>query len=334
MMVFIFLSLLLEPLLADHEYNKQLWDCTYNATTSTISVNYKSTSVVTSCTPVDCSKETAPTTSVSCTLIYHGGATGEPHFRMWIGDDRGDAWFDYQGACDLVLVDNPKLSTGHFLNIHIRTTIQGEFSYIENAAIQIDEEVLEIQARKLGSGKDIYLLNGADVSNPTLIAGFSIEKVNMTKYCAKQKCEGADIIKIDLEDDGVVVITNWKGYLYVDVIATGDGFLFSEGLMGKRDRSGKFARNGTLLHDADEFAQEWQVLNTERHLFKENRYPQSPIPCTPPPKQIQRRNDGMGLTRRQAADACSGLYGGVSDACVYDVMATSDLDMAIPYFLV
>ena len=176
------------------------------------------------------------------------------------------------------------------------------------------------------------MLNGEDVSNPTLFAGFSIKKVNVTKYCAKQKCEGAEIIKIDLEDDGEVVITNWKGYLYVDVTATGDGFLFSEGLMGKRDQSGKYARNGTLLHDADEFAQEWQVLQTERKLFKENRYPQAPIPCTPPPKQIQRRIDGTGLTRRRAEDACSGLYGGIKDACVYDVMATSDLDMAIPYF--
>lgn len=326
-MVLIFLSLLLEALLADHQYTMTEYDCV--SVNDDVTLQFKAAWVVASCTAVDCSDTN--TVAVQCTLIAHGGANGEPHFRMWSDDDR-DAWFDYQGECDLVLVHNPKLSTGHFLNIHIRTTIQGAFSYIENAAIQIDEEVMEIQASKLGRGMR-QIMNGEYVTNQTLIAGFSIKKVNITKYCAKQKCAGADIIKIDLEDDGEVVITNWKGYLYVDVTATGDGFLFSEGLMGKRDRSGKFARNGTLLHDANEFAQEWQVLYTERQLFKENRYPQSPIPCTPPPKQVKRRVDGMGLTRRQATDACSGLYGGVKDACVYDVMATSDLDMAIPYLV-
>lgn len=329
MMLLMFLYLLFEAVLADHQYHQISYNCTVDAD-GTLVVTTGQKTVVDRCIETVCSKEVAPTTTYSCHLITHGSAAGEPHFRMWTGDDR-DAWFDYQGACDLVLVHNPKLSTGRFLNIHIRTTIQGIFSYIENAAIQIGEEVLEIQASKLGRGVR-NVLNGEDVGNPTLFAGFSIKKVNETKYCAKKKCEGAEIIKIDLEDDGEVVITNWKGYLYVDVIATGDGFLFSEGLMGKRDQSGKYARNGTLLHDADEFAQEWQVLQTEPNLFKENRYPQAPIPCIPPPKQLERRSDGTGLTRRRAADACSGLYGGIKDACVYDVMATSDLDMAIPYF--
>jgi len=263
-------------------------------------------------------------------VVDGGGAHGEPHFRMWsVNND--DAWFDYQGECDLVLVHNPELSSGQALNIHIRTTIQGIYSYIENAAIQIGEEVLEMQAGKVGKDKKTFL-NGKLVTQALIFfAGYPIEKRNITKYCEKQKCQGADIIELELGIDGKVVITNWKGFLYVDVTAWAEGFIFSEGLMGRRNEPGKFARNGTLVYDVNDYAQEWQVLSTERQLFQESRVPQSPAPCIPPPKQILRKSTGVGFRRLNAANACSGLTGGVMNACIYDVMATGDVDMALPY---
>lgn len=248
---------------------------------------------------------------------------------MW-DVNKDDAWFDYHGECDLVLVHNPKLFKGHRFNIHVRTTIQGIYSYIENAAIQIEEQVLEIQASKLG--REIkFFLNGKDLHEPpTFFAGYQIEKLNITKYCATQQCKGADIIKIDLGVDGEVVVTNWKGFLYVDVMANEVGFIHSVGLLGRKDQPGKFARNGTVLHDVTDYAEEWQVSKTEQRLFVEDREPQSPTPCIAPSQHSEKLYE---FNRRRAVDACSGLSGGAMNACLYDVMLTMDVDMALPYLV-
>jgi len=264
---------------------------------------------------------------VSCTLNSDKSRVcGDPHFRMW--NVNNGTWFDYHGECDLVLVDNPKLSTGQNLKIHVRTKINSWYSYVESAAIQIGEEVLEIQG-----GKYKVLVNGKGTKQtPTLFAGYPVKEVNITKWCTREKYPDAVTKKIDLGIDGKIVVVYCWGFLYVDVTARGDGFLYSNGLMGKRDQPGKFARNGTIVLDDVSYAEEWQVQDTEPKLFHEDRYPQYPISCIPPPKRIERRSTNMDNLRRRIAESeCSNLAGGALDACVYDVEATGDVNMAIPY---
>jgi len=253
-----------------------------------------------------------------------GSVKGDPHFRMW--GVNNNSWFPYQGECDLVLVDNPTLSTGKTLKIYVRTKIKSYYSYVESVAIQIDEEVLEVQG-----GKNEVFVNGkATKQTPTLFAGYQIKEANTTKWCRSRENAGSVIKKIYLGDDGKIIVVNCFGFLYVDVQARGLGFLNSRGLMGKRDKPGKFARNGTILFNNIFFAEEWQVLSTEPKLFHVNRHPQHPTQCISPPKQVQRR---LGSRRRIANMACSDLSGGALKACIYDIEATGNVGMAIPYSL-
>jgi len=249
---------------------------------------------------------------------------GDPHFRMW--GVNNDSWFPYHGECDLVLVDNPILSSGKSLKIYVRTKIKSYYSYVASVAIQIDENVLEIQG-----GKDEVFVNGKGTKQtPTLFAGYQIKEANTTKWCRSPEHAGSVIKKIYLGDDGKIIVVNCFGFLYVNVQARGLGFLYSTGLMGKRDKPGKFARNGTILFNNIFFAEEWQVLSTEPKLFHVNRHPQHPTQCISPPKQVQRR---MGNRRRIANMACSDLSGGARKACIYDIEATGNVGMAIPYSL-
>jgi len=249
-----------------------------------------------------------------------GSGNGEPHFRMW-----NNIWFDYQGQCDLVLIDNPHLSTGAGVRVHVRTKIRSWYSFIQEAAIQIDSEVLEIHAQKA------FFLNGkAIVGPPNYFGGYPIEIVNSTKWCRKKSCPRTVITRLKLGVDGSITVTAWKGFLYVDVYAVGAGFRDSVGLLGKRDIVGKFARNGTILQDDRTYAEEWQVLDTEPALFLEKKYPQYPDRCIIPPKgQVFRRSPN--INRRMAMKACSQVTDGAKDACMFDVMATGDIDMALPY---
>ena len=150
-MLLIFLSLLFEAVLADHQYYQTSYDCTYVDGVIKVSTTGEKT-VVDSCTATTCSKDVAPTTTYSCQLKTHGAAAfGEPHFRMWTGDDR-DAWFDYQGACDLVLVHNPKLSTGRFLNIHIRTTFRVYFLILKMQLFKLVRRFWRFRQANLAGG--------------------------------------------------------------------------------------------------------------------------------------------------------------------------------------
>jgi len=250
----------------------------------------------------------------------NGSGNGDPHFKMWSG-----VWFDYQGECDLVMVDNPHLLTGAGVRIHIRTKIQSWYSFIQQAAIQIDTDVLEVQV------KNKFYLNGKALERPPpVFAGYLIEMVNSTKWCRKKVCEGAATMRLDLGHDGSITVTVWNGFMYVNVDATGEGFKGSVGLFGKRGIPGKFARNGTILHDDRTYAEEWQVLDTEPALFVKERYPQYPNSCILPPKdQVFRR--AMNINQQMAKKACSQVVAGAKGPCMYDVMATGDVDMAIPY---
>ncbi|CAB9512707.1 Glycoside hydrolase Family 5 [Seminavis robusta] len=70
---------------------------------------------------------------------FNGGVQGDPHFLTWNGK-----MYDYMGACDLVLLHAPNFKDNNTaLDIHIRTKTRYDYSYIETAAVQIGEDILE-----------------------------------------------------------------------------------------------------------------------------------------------------------------------------------------------
>jgi len=252
----------------------------------------------------------------------NGGGYGEPHFRMWNSAE----WFDYHGECDLVLVDNPALSSGSSLKIHVRTKIQSWYSFIFQAAISIDDQVLEMKRNKQ------FWLNGKSLDEPPAnFSGYPMESLSDSIWCHAKHCEGAVIQKLDLGSDGHIVFTIWKGFIYVHVSAD-SGFWDSVGILGRRDKPGMFARNGSQLFETQAYAEDWQVRNYEK-IFMEDRYPQHPNPCIPPPSvHVSRRMGHDTPLRRMAGDACSVISeDGPRQACIFDVWATGDFDLVSPY---
>jgi hypothetical protein len=88
----------------------------------------------------------------------------------------------------------------------------------------------------------------------------------------------------------------------------------------------------TIINDWDTFGQEWQVLATEPKLFHVDESTQFPEKCLMPTKVkavSRRRLDG--LVYAEAEEACSHVNGVERDNCVFDVLATADVDMAGTY---
>jgi hypothetical protein len=108
----------------------------------------------------------------------------------------------------------------------------------------------------------------------------------------------------------------------------------SVGLMGDFGEGRMLARDGkTVLDDANAFGQEWQVLDTEPTLFQNLRLPQHPMECTLPPpiqatSQLRRRLLESSVDERAAEKACE-HWGEGKDDCVFDVLTTGDLEMAV-----
>ena len=109
---------------------------------------------------------------------------------------------------------------------------------------------------------------------------------------------------------------------------------FGEGVMLGRD-------NRTVIEDPTKFGMEWQVLNTEPQLFHEAVGPQHPQKCAmPTTKTFLRRQRAdrearrllvESISREAAEAACRGAATDEFSDCVYDVMATDDIDAASAY---
>jgi hypothetical protein len=107
----------------------------------------------------------------------------------------------------------------------------------------------------------------------------------------------------------------------------------SVGLMGDFAFGRMVARDGkTVVTEPNTFGQEWQVLETEPSLFQSLRLPQHPLECTLPPpvkaSQLRRRLLKSPVDENAAEKACA-HWGEGKDDCVFDVLTTGDLEMAM-----
>ena len=111
----------------------------------------------------------------------------------------------------------------------------------------------------------------------------------------------------------------------------------SHGLVGVYPSGSMLGRDGvTLYEDPDQFGQAWQVLPTDPVLLTqddENRV-QYPDQCRmPDPKAKVGRRLGESSIQKEAAEAaCEHVLDEIEfQHCVFDVMATNDLDLAGAY---
>lgn len=211
----------------------------------------------------------------------------------------------------LVLLDNPDFADGLGLRVHIRTTRVKYYSYIERIAVSIGSEVLEF-----ANSVDTWLLNGKQ--RPDKHSKFAGYQVKRLKKHISIRFGGEGNPRIELW-------TRKNGMPYV-VVDGGKTELFkgSHGLLGDWSTGTKVARDGeTILDDAETYALEWQVRDTEPMLFDNARYPQFPTVCVPPKKRLGNRLGDSHM--RKAAEKVCAAWEEDKDECIFDAMATRDL---------
>ena len=226
---------------------------------------------------------------------------------MW-----GGTWYDFMGECDLVLLKGQMASKD--VNIHIRTKIRYDYSFIETAAIQFGDDVLEV------SSWGRYSLNGIDHADLSQQDSLSVEH---SKTNDKE-----DVFTIKLPKGQNIVVKSFKDMVSVQPKLA---IPSAQGLLGEYGTNNMLARDGkTILEDPNAFGQEWQVREDEPHLFSTMRAPQHPhAKCTMPDAsaKVTRRRLGETVARAAAEAACE-HWGEQKELCMTDVMKTGDLDYA------
>ena len=135
--------------------------------------------------------------------------------------------------------------------------------------------------------------------------------------------------EIELGATEKIVVNTFKEMVTVKMVnTTSANFGTSMGLMGSYRTGKMLARDGTtIIEDANEFGQEWQVRETEDILFNSIRAPQYPQQCVPQSAKAVGRRLGESITEEEARVACS-HWEEHKELCIYDVMSTGDLELA------
>lgn len=207
-----------------------------------------------------------------CPVTVNPGMVGDPHLQSWSGE-----WFEYMGECDLKLLYAPQFDGEQDMDIHVRTTIRYDYSFIEAAAIKIGDDVLEV------ASYGEYAVNGVE----TALGPDDLESLTMGGY--PLHCTHIDdakhILKFDiiLGENKNITLKTMKDWVGVQVFnGDRDSFGKVSGLMGSYDGA-MLSRDGTDMHDdIVGLGQDWQVQPEEEMLFRTTRAPQAPQSCRLP----------------------------------------------------
>jgi hypothetical protein len=257
-----------------------------------------------------------------CTLAATSTTTvgHDPHLMTWKGER-----YDFHGECDLLLLHNPEFANGLGMDVHARTKIRRQWSYIDHIAVRIGNDILEVQ----GGDDNLYWINGvAGVELPATVGGYSL-----TYHRANSKQR---TFIIELDNAQKLEISTYKEFVIFSVKnAQPLDFGTSVGLHGNFYSGAKLARDGvTVIEDPVVFGQEWQVRGDEPHLFRTVEGPQHPHEQCKMPSQFQekerRRRLSESTTKLAEAEAACAHIADEDDRdnCVFDVILTDDLGMA------
>ena len=252
------------------------------------------------------------------------GPGGDPHFTSWTNEH-----YEYHGQCDLTLVKDAGFAQGLGLDIQIRTKIVRFWSYIKSVAIKIGDDILEIEGSADAHDAEAhYWINFENQGELDTFAGFPVTQKLGSIYKRQY------IIDLNSKYPGAsITVELFKEF--VRVRFNGDEFVFGNtvGLLGDYKSGKTLARDGaTVMHDFTEFGDEWQVLPSEPKLFHEVAHPQFPEICLKPedPRGERKRRLAESNISIEAAEAACGAV--LSDPltikdCIYDILATQDMDM-------
>jgi hypothetical protein len=226
------------------------------------------------------------------------------------------------------MVSNPNFANGLGIDIHIRTKIVRHWSYIQRAVVRIGNDILEVEGTpQLFEAS--YWINYEYKGELKDLGGFPVSMNN-----------NMNLYSIDLDSlypGEKIHLKTFKEFVGVKIIgASESSFGNSTGITGDFATGNTYARDGsTILNEFDTLGQEWQVLPNDGLYFHEVSPPQFPELCwlpEDPRGDRKRRLDESSLTVEQAEAACSHLNDSFSyKGCIYDILATQDLDMVGAY---
>mmetsp|Transcript_21508 Transcript_21508/g.53139 ORF Transcript_21508/g.53139 Transcript_21508/m.53139 type:complete len:591 (+) Transcript_21508:74-1846(+) len=273
-------------------------------------------------TPVIQPTPTSPTPNES-------GSQGDPHFKTWKNEH-----FEYHGQCDLVLASDDTFADGLGLDVQIRTKLVRYWSYIKSAAIRIGTDIFEVEGNADTSEELRYWTNLEFRGPVTTVGGFPVIFKSRTRQAMKET------IVIDLSSKypgSMIEIQVWKEFIKFNFLnATAEAFGNTIGMLGDFHTGKTVGRDGsTVFDDFTFFGNEWQVLPADNMLFHTTEHPQFPSICIEPEDpqgERRRRLEETSVSMEDAEKACSRLTDELDRKdCVYDILATQDLDMAGAY---
>ena len=257
---------------------------------------------------------------------------GDPHIMKWNGGK-----YDFHGECDLVLFQAPDYAKGLGLDVHIRTTIQDWFSYVEEVAVKAGNFVVNVN-------KDGFWFDNHLVSIfPAQEDHFRVER-----WENRNEKTGSTTLIYDIWVKGTKILTvrvPHSKYIFVVFRGLGshnkffgnpdDDIHTSGGLMGEFTTGRTVGRDGiTEFEDMEEFGKDWQVQPHEDMLFLTSRAPQLPDQaCVMPTKKsnTDRKLSANPGLRKMAEAACEHVDSTLFRECVDDVIATKDVEIAAGY---
>lgn len=221
----------------------------------------------------------------------------------------------------MMLMKNPNFGGDLGMTVQIRTRGRYQYSYIESAAVQIGDDVLEVS-----SFGDVFF-NG--------VSSAKVDGAKLAdKYAVTHSQEGQKhVYSIKTDEHEQIVITTFKDivgiYAHNPSVAN---FGAAVGLLGNFTTGLKLGRDGeTVVDDPVAFGQEWQIRpESEPVLFQTRRQPQYPERCLIPSIKSEVRRLGEAfVTQEQAEEACDHWKDAVRKSfCVMDVLAMQDLDLS------
>ena len=246
----------------------------------------------------------------------------------WVGEH-----YEFHGQCDLVLAKDPNFADGLGLDIQIRTKLVRFWSYIKTAAIRIGDDILEVEGSPdVEETEPLFWFNFVYQSKVDTIGGFPLTITKGTAQSHKNRFE------IDLSSKypgQKILIATMKEFVKVDFVnPSAEAFGNTVGLLGDFKTGNTYARDqAAIIDDFTELGMEWQVLPSDNMLFKDISDPQFPKRCILPedPRgERRRRLEESTITTEEAEAACAKSLNNPMDIkdCVYDILATQDMDMA------
>jgi hypothetical protein len=190
----------------------------------------------------------------------------DPHFRPWGTPGTYAGYYDYQGACTMVLFKNADWEC------HIATKVFGTYSGIMRAACRLPGgATIDVDASTANTAVNppvpTVKINGAVTAvtaTPILVDGYPLS-ANTESYYYQ--------LSLTIPDGGYIRWNLWAESLAMTVGGTAATFAGAAGMLGSFDADGSLVNRNGSPHPAsatvykDELATEWKVGTADATLI-------------------------------------------------------------------